>query len=415
MNRSITGDGVRQTLFEIQKHLPDLEIIETPTGTQVYDWTVPQEWRVRDAYIVRPDGKKICQFKKNNLHLVGYSVPVAATMSLDELTSHLHTLPSQPDATPYVTSYYQGSWGFCLPDAEKISLPDGEYEVVVDSELFDGSLTYGELLIPGSTEKEVLISTYICHPSMANNELSGPCVCTFLAKEVEKIKSRKLSYRFVFLPETIGSITFLSKNLEHLKDRVIAGFNVSCVGDNRSYSFLPSRKGTTLSDNVAKHVLNHTDASYKSYDWSERGSDERQYCAPGIDLPIASIMRTKYGCYSEYHTSKDDLDKVVTAEGLQGGFDVLLKAINLLENNCYPEVTVLGEPQLGKRGLYPTLSNNSNFSAARLTLDVLTWSDGSHSLVDISNKCGAPAWDIYEILKQLEDHDLVTLHENPTK
>ena len=415
MNRSITGDGVRQTLFEIQKHLPNLEIIETPTGTQVFDWTVPQEWRVRDAYIIRPDGKKICQFKENNLHLVGYSVPVSAKMSLNELTKHLHTLPSQPDAVPYVTSYYQRRWGFCLSEAEKNSLPDGEYEVVIDAELFDGFLTYGELFIPGSTEQEVLVSTYVCHPSMANNELSGPCVCTFLAKEVEQIKSRKFGYRFVFLPETIGSITFLARNLKHLKDRVIAGFNVSCVGDDRSYSFLPSRQGTTLSDDVARHVLRHIDASYKCYPWSERGSDERQYCAPGIDLPIASIMRTKYGRYSEYHTSKDDLDTVVTPEGLQGGFDALFKAINLLNDNCYPQATVLGEPQLGKRGLYPTLSNNSNFSAARLTLDVLTWSDGLHSLIDISNKCGAPAWDVYEILKQLERHELVKLYDKSVK
>ncbi len=407
INRSITGDGVRETLSIIKTELLDLTLHEVPTGTQVFDWSVPKEWRVREAYIQAPGGQRICDFKKNNLHLVGYSIPVKKRLSLQELKGHLYTLPNQPDAIPYITSYYKERWGFCLSHNELQLLADGEYEVFIDSDLFDGSLTYGELIIPGSSDLEVFISTYVCHPSMANNELSGPCVTTFIAKELLK-KSRNFTYRIVFIPETIGSITYLSRHVDHLKKKVIAGFNVSCIGDERAYSYLPSRNGNTLSDAVAKHVLKNLCQQYVSYRWSDRGSDERQYCSPGIDLPIASIMRTKYGKYDEYHTSLDDLVNVVTPDGLEGGFNALWKAIEALENNCYPRVDVLCEPQLSKRGLYPTLSTKSSGAEVRLMMDLITWSDGKRSLIDIADLCNAPVWELYPILEKLCEHKLMT-------
>jgi len=415
INRSITGDGVRETLSILKELLPELVICEVPSGTQVFDWTIPKEWRVNDAYIVTPSGKKICEFKKNNLHLVGYSTPIRIKLNLSDLQGHLYSLPNQPNAIPYTTSYYKERWGFCLTHEERERLQDGEYEVVVDSELFDGSLTYGEILINGKSSKEVFISTYVCHPSMANNELSGPCVTTFLAKKLKDLRHTKYSYRLIFIPETIGSITYLSKNIGHLKKSVIAGFNVSCVGDNRDYSYLPSRNGNTLSDQIAKHVLKYTCSTFKSYTWGDRGSDERQYCAPGVDLPIASIMRTKYGMYDEYHTSLDDLINVVTAEGLYGGFNAIWNAIEALERNVYPKVKVLCEPQLGKRGLYPTLSIKASAAEVRLMMDLITWSDGTRSLIEIAELCSSPVWELYPIVDKLSSHNLMDLLEAPAQ
>jgi aminopeptidase-like protein len=292
-------------------------------------------------------------------------------------------------------------------------LEEGTYKVKIDSCLFDGHLTYGELIIKGDTDKEVLISTYICHPSIANNELSGPVVVTYLAKWLQSLQSTKYTYRIIFIPETIGSITYLSKNIKQMQEKIIAGFNVSCVGDNRSYSYLPSRNGKTLSDKVAKHILKWTDPNYVTYSWSERGSDERQYCAPGIDLPIASIMRTKYGKYPEYHTSLDDLKNVVTPDGLEGGYEAIRLAIEAIEKICYPRVTVLGEPQLGKRGLYPTISTKKSTYETMLLMELITWSDGSHSLLEIAEKCNAPIWELYPLIKKLQTHNLLVLEENP--
>lgn len=414
INRSLTGDGVRQTLKLIQNEVPELNIFEVSSGTPVFDWVIPKEWRIEDAYIITPSGKKICDFKKNNLHLVGYSIPISLKLNLTELKKHLYTIQSQPNAIPYITSYYQERWGFCLTHDEKMSLEEGEYEVYIDSQLFNGHLTYGEILIKGESSKEIFISTYVCHPSMANNELSGPCVTTFLAKKIKDINGLKYSYRIVFIPETIGSITYLSKNIEYLKNSVIAGFNVSCVGDDRDYSYLPSRKGNTLSDKVAKHILKHIAPDFKVYNWGNRGSDERQYCAPGVDLPVASIMRTKYGMYDEYHTSLDDLTHVVTPEGLDGGFNALWKAIEALENNSFPKSTVLCEPQLGKRGLYPTLSTKGSDAQVKTMMNLITWSDGSRSLVDIAELCDVPIWDLYPIVQKLVDHGLLNLLEIPT-
>jgi len=414
INRSITGDGVRETLSIIQKEVPELKIFEIPSGTKVFDWTIPKEWRVRDAYIVTPSGEKICQFKKNNLHLIGYSSSINLTLSLSQLQDHLYSLPDQPSAIPYITSYYEERWGFCIAHEERKNLQEGDYKVYIDSELFDGSLTYGEILIKGQSSKEIFISTYICHPSMANNELSGPCVTTFLAKKIKDFKKLKYSYRLIFIPETIGSITYLSKNIEYLKQNVVAGFNVNCVGDDRDYSYLPSRKGDTLSDQIAKHVLKHISPTFKSYKWADRGSDERQYCAPNVDLPIASIMRTKYGMYDEYHTSLDDLINVVTAKGLEGGFNALWKAIEALERNSYPKVKILCEPQLGKRDLYPALLTEHTNSKVMQMLNLITWSDGAHSLIDIAELCETPIWELYPIVKKLEDHKLIELYNEPS-
>lgn len=384
---------------------------EVPTGTQAFDWSVPKEWRVKDAYIITPSGKKICNFKDNNLHLLGYSTPTSQTLSLQNLQEHLYSLPEQPNAIPYITSYYKERWGFCLSHNERMGLEEGDYQVFIDSELFDGTLTYAELIIKGKSNKEIFISTYICHPSMANNELSGPTVTTFIAKKVQEMQDRRFTYRFVFIPETIGSIIYLSHNIYDLKKNVIAGFNVSCVGDHRDYSYLPSRNGNTVSDYMAKHVLKNICPSFKSYTWRDRGSDERQYCAPGVDLPIASIMRSKYGCYDEYHTSLDDLVNVVTPNGLKGGFNALWRAIEGLERNCFPKAHILCEPQLGKRGLYPTLSTKSSGAEVSLMMDLLTWSDGRTSLLEIADLCKVPIWDLYPILDKLVQHKLLSMHD----
>jgi aminopeptidase-like protein len=411
INRSITGEGVRETLGRIKVHLPKLEIKSVPSGTPVFDWKIPREWSVNEAYIVSPSGEKMCDFNVNNLHLLGYSVPFEGVIDLCELREHLYTLPEQPDAIPYITSYYKERWGFCLSQEQYNELAEGKYYIKIDSKLFDGVLNYAELILEGKSSKEVFISTYICHPSMANNELSGPTVVTYLAKWLSELKQRDYTYRIVFIPETIGSITYLSIHHDFMKKNVFSGFNVSCVGDDRAYSYLPSRNGATISDKVAKHVLKYTDPAYKTYTWLDRGSDERQYCAPGIDLPIASIMRTKYGKYPEYHTSLDDLENVVTPRGLDGGYWVLRRAIEAIEKNKKYRVTVLCEPQMGKRGLYPTLSTKKSMGQIRLMMDLISLCDGSISLLDIAESLGVPVWDLYDLLDTLVSHKLLEVSE----
>jgi len=411
INRSITGEGVRETLERIKVHLPKLEIKSVPSGTPVFDWTIPREWSVNEAYIVSPSGVKICDFNVNNLHLLGYSIPFEGEVKLDELKDHLYTLPEQPDAIPYITSYYKERWGFCLSQDQYNELEDGTYYVKIDTKLFDGVLNYAELILDGKSSKEVFISTYVCHPSMANNELSGPTVVTYLAKWLSEIKQLDYTYRIVFIPETIGSITYLSLNHDYMKKNVISGFNVSCVGDDRAYSYLPSRNGNTLSDSVAKHVLKYTDPKYKTYSWLDRGSDERQYCAPGIDLPIASIMRTKYGQYPEYHTSLDDLENVVTPRGLDGGYWALRRALEAIEKNKKYRVTVLCEPQMGKRGLYPTLSTKKSNEQVKLMMNLISLCDGRSSLLDIAEILGAPVWDLYDLIDTLVSHKLLQVSE----
>ena len=408
INRSITGVGVRETLSHIKKHLPNLNIESVSSGTNVFDWVVPSEWHVTKAYIISPAGKKICDFSVNNLHLVGYSIPFQGRMRLEELQKYLHSVPEQPNAIPYITSYYHERWGFALTQEQRDGLEDGEYEVVIDSKFFVGQLNYGELILPGKIDEEIFLSTYICHPSMANNELSGPTVATYLAKWLSDLKERHYTYRLVFIPETIGSITYLSKNYTNLKKKVIAGFNISCVGDDRSYSYLPSRNGNTISDKVAKHVLKWIAPDYVSYTWLHRGSDERQYCAPGIDLPIASILRTKFGQYPEYHTSLDDLDNVVTPKGLDGGYWALRRALELIEKNRIYKTKVLCEPQMSKRGLYPNLSTKKYDAKIRLMMDFISLCDGATSLMEIADILNVPAWDLSEVVEKLISNDLIS-------
>jgi len=385
ITRSITGNGVRETLKIIQQEIPNLTIHEVSTGTQCFDWKIPKEWNIKNAYIIDPSGKIIVDFRDNNLHVVSYSVPINKTVSLSELQRHLYSLPEQPDAIPYVTSYYEERWGFCLTENQRKSLKEGDYQVYIDSELSDGSLTYGELIIHGKSEKEVFLSTYVCHPSMANNELSGPAVTTYLSKWINS-QPREYTYRIIFIPETIGSICYLSKNLDVMKKNIIAGYNISCVGDDNAYSYLPSRDEDTISDKIALHVLKHTCPDFIKYTYLDRGSDERQYCSPGVDLPIASVMRTKYGAYKEYHTSLDNLS-YISSEGLFGAYEVLTKCIDCIESNKIYKATILCEPQMGRRDLRPTLGASTSMAVdVKLMSNILVYADGEYDLLDMANK-----------------------------
>ena len=401
INRSISGPGLRETLNILREHLPEMRLIEVPSGSQVLDWIVPDEWEIREAWLEGPDGDRIVDFADNNLHVVGYSEAVDRRMALDELQDHLHSLPDQPDAIPYVTSYYNRTWGFCLSENQRRGLKQGTYRARIDARHFEGSITLGELIIPGESEQEVLLSTYCCHPSMANNELSGPCLTTFLADWIQSLPERKYTYRIVFVPEMIGSIAYLQHNMEAMKARTIAGFNITCVGDERGWSYLPSRQGATLADRVARHVLSQFADEFTRYTWFDRGSDESNYCAPRIDLPVATVMRSKYGEYPEYHTSLDDLEHVVTPKGLGDSFSVYCRIIEAIEFNCYPIAKVLGEPQLGRRGLYPSLSKKGSTLQVRPMLDLLSMADGRHSLLEIAEQSGHSVWELAEMLRTL--------------
>jgi aminopeptidase-like protein len=408
LNRSLTGDGVRKTLDFIKKELPKLETLAFKSGKQVFDWKIPNEWNVNYAYIIDPNGTKICDFNENNLHLVGYSESIEKTLTLEDLLPFLYSLPNQPDAIPYITSYYESRWGFCLTHDQKLALKEGDYTVCISTSTTPGELLIGEIFIPGKSKKEVFISTYTCHPSMANNEISGITVSTFLAKYLLTRNDLFYSYRFVFLPETIGSLTYLQKNAKKMKKNIIAGFNLTCIGDDRNYSYLPSRKGDTLSDKAALHILNNCFPGYKKYSWLDRGSDERQYCAPGVDLPIASLMRTKYGDYPEYHTSLDDLINVVTPSGLQGGFNLVKKVIQAIEWNIVPKSIFLGEPMLSKRNLYPSLSTKSPKKETRLRMDIISYSDGSKSLIEIADLLNIEIEEVYEQAKILQESQVIS-------
>jgi len=374
--RSLTGPGFKKTLEYLVGLNPELVPLHFPTGSSAFDWEVPQEWDIRDAFIEHIEsGQRFAEFSKLNLHLVGYSEPVDTTMSLKELRPRIHTQPDQPDWVPYVTSYYRRTWGFCMSEHEKAALPEGDYRVVIDSDLFDGEMLLADAVLPGNEEKELFFSTYICHPSMANNELSGPVLSAALMQFVKnEIKAPRFSYRFALVPETIGSLTYLQENLAHLKRHVVCGFVLSCVGDERAYSHVESRMGNSLADKALQAAFVGL-PNVKRYSFLDRGSDERQYCAPGVDLPVAGFCRSKYGEYPEYHTSADNFD-VVTEEGLAGSYAVMTAIIRAFEIGLYPKVRVLGEPQLGKRDLYPTTSQKGSHSDIRTRMNVLAYSDG---------------------------------------
>tara|TARA_B100001250_G_scaffold66509_1_gene53002 strand:+ start:25452 stop:26735 length:1284 start_codon:yes stop_codon:yes gene_type:complete len=407
INRSLTGNGVRETLNIIKNKLPTLIIHEVPTGTKCFDWEVPMEWNINDAYVKNKAGKKIIDFNKNNISVLGYSSPIKTEINLKELKSHLFSLPEQPTAIPYITSYYKENWGFCISENEKNKLEDGNYDVLIDSSLKKGSLSYGELLIEGKSKKEIFISTYICHPSLANDNLSGPVLTTFLSKYIKELENNYYSYRIIFIPETIGAIVYLSKNLNILKKNVLAGFVLTCVGDDNNFSFLPSRNGNTLSDKVALHILDFNRKEYVKYSFLDRGSDERQYCSPNVDLPVCSVMRTKYGEFKEYHTSLDNLD-FVSPNGFEGSYEIYIKIIKALENNFIYKTNVIGEPQLGKRGLYPNISTKKTISIVRILKNVIVYCDGKNDLIDIANIINVPVWELYPIINQLLENKLIS-------
>ena len=389
ISRSLTGDGVRKTLKIIKKEFPKLKICKIRSGTKVFDWNVPPEWNVKDAYILDKNNKKIVDFKNNNLHLVGYSVPVNKFVSKKELFNHIHSLPKQSKAIPYITSYYKKYWGFCVSHNKKLKFDKNykysdKFKVVIKSNLNSkGHLNYGELILKGKSKQEILISTYVCHPSMANNELSGPIVSMCLINHFNKIKNLEKTIRFIFIPETIGSITYLNKNLAHLKANVIGGFNLSCIGDERQHSCMFSKYQNSPSDEAIVEAYKELKLKYKVYSFLERGSDERQYNSPGIDLPISSIFRTKYGKYPEYHTSLDNFN-LVTLKGITGGFKVAKTAIEILLKKIVPKNKILCEPQMGKRGLYHTLSTKKEKNITKNYMSFLQYSDGKNSLNKIS-------------------------------
>lgn len=404
--RSITGDGVRETLKILSEYVP-WQIHEVPSGTRVFDWTVPQEWNVRSAYIDDEQGNRVIDFDRHNLHLVGYSTSVDVWLTREELDKHLYSLPEQPDAIPYVTSYYHPRWGFCLAHNDRLRLKEGRYHAVINSELKNGSLTYAEWILPGRVQQEVFLSSYVCHPSLANNELSGPVVTTFLARWLAGAP-RKYTYRIVLVPETIGSLTYLSRNLEMLRKKVIAGFNVSCVGDDRAYGYVASPYGDTLADRVIHCVLSGSRPGFQTYSFLDRGSDERQYCSPQAGLPMVCVVRSKFGEYPEYHTSLDDLS-LVTPAGLSGGYEVLRECVELLERNTKFRMGCVGEPQLGKRGLYPTLSTKESGATVRTMMDLLAYADGRNDLIDVSQRIGVPVQQLYPILEELVRADLLCI------
>jgi aminopeptidase-like protein len=384
--RSITGDGVRRTLELVGKRVA-LERHEVPTGTPVFDWTVPREWNVTDAWVAGPDGRRVVDLARSSLHLVSYSTPVRARMTLEELRPHLHTLPEYPDWVPYRTSYYREAWGFCLSHRDYLALEDGEYEVRVDSSLADGQLSYGELVVPGHTADEVLISCHTCHPSLANDNLSGIAVAVELARRLQAAP-RRYTYRFVFAPGTIGAITWLARNREQTA-AIRHGLVLACLGDAGGFTYKRSRRGDAEVDRAVAHVLGHVGG--RLIDFVPYGYDERQYCSPGFNLPVGSFSRTPHGEFPEYHTSADDL-ALVQPRHLAGSYATLLEVLAVLEGNRrYRNTSPHGEPQLGKRGLYRMTGGHKDTRTAELAmLWVLNLSDGDHALLDVADRSGMP-------------------------
>lgn len=404
--RSITGQGFRDSLEILNKTLGGgiIKFHSIKSGTKVFDWIVPDEWNVKEAYIITPEGEKICDFKKHNLHLLNYSEAIDQEIELEELQDHLYSIEEIPDAIPYVTSYYKRRWGFCLTHNERKKLKKGKYKVYIDAKHDkNGALDYADFILPSTqnSKDEILISTYLCHPSMANNELSGPVVSIFLAKWLLSLKERRYNYRFVIIPETIGSIVYLSKHLEHLKKHVKAGFVLSCIGDDHAYSLIHTPKENTLSDKVALHTLKNKE-NFKAFSFLDRGSDERQYNAPLVNLGIVGVCRTRYGDYDGYHNSKDDLN-FISKKGLMGGLQSMQEMILNLEINAVYENTIVCEPNLGKRGLYHTLSTANDIP---LACNFLAYCDGENDIIDIANILNMQAYEFKELLVKILEYKL---------
>lgn len=383
INRSITGNGVRETLSILSSYIP-IQVHEVPSGTQVFDWTIPLEWNVREAWIEAPSGKRVVDFANHNLHLVSYSIPIRAKLSLAELRPHLHSLPNQPDTIPNRTSYYKTDWGFCVKDRELQQWQDGEYTICVDTSLEPGSLTYGEYYLPGDSPEEVLISSHVCHPSLANDNLSGVVIAVALAESLTRMQNRKLSYRFLFAPGTIGAITWLALNESNVQ-RIKHGLILSGLGDSGGFTYKKSRRGNTNVDRIVKHVLMHSETEFTDVDFSPYGYDERQYCSPGFNLPVGVFSRTPFGTYPEYHTSDDNLD-FVKPKSLAESTKVLQDILFVMENDqVFQNTNSKCEPHLGRRGLY-----DQGTAGIMPMLWCLNYSDGGHSLLDIAEKAQLP-------------------------
>jgi aminopeptidase-like protein len=403
--RSITGDGVRRTLNHLAQHI-DLEVHEVPTGTQVFDWTIPREWTIREAWIKNAAGERIVDFRRCNLHVLNYSRPVHATLPLEELKPHVYTLPDQPDLIPYRTSYYAENWGFCMAHDRLTALPDGLYEVLIDASLEDGSLTYGEYLHPGESEEEFLLSAHICHPSLANDNCSGLALLTLLAECLGRLRTR-YSYRFLFAPGTIGAIAWLARN-EHRVGRIRHGLVVSCVGDGGGPTYKKSRRGDVFIDRAMSHALRHAGPQPTILDFFPYGYDERQYCSPGFDLPVGLFQRSRFGTFPEYHTSADDLD-FIRPEHLASSYEMIAAALDIVENDWRPtNIVPKCEPQLGRRGLYSALGGDKDGPVTSMAfLWILNLADGRHSLLDIAERAKLPFGVIARAARLLHESGLL--------
>jgi aminopeptidase-like protein len=403
--RSITGDGVRQTLSMLARLGPNMKISEISSGEKAFDWTVPDEWNIRDAYIKDPLGRKIIDFRENNLHVLNYSVPVHAKMSLAKLRPHLYTIPEQPELVPYRTSYYARTWGFCLSHHQMSNLEEGEYEVLIESTLQPGSMTYGEILLNGAVEDEVMIYTHICHPSLANDNLSGMALTAHMANYLAGKRLRH-SYRFIFAPGTIGSIAWLARN-EGLAQRIKCGLVVCLVGDGGEITYKKSRDGDASIDRIARYVLDSRGESCRLREFEPYGYDERQFCSPGFNLPVGRLTRTPNGEYPEYHTSADNLD-FISPDKLADSFRVLAEIIEVIENDVvFVSKNPKCEPQLGKRGLYRKTGGRNIGGLEHAMLWVLNQSDGRNSLLDIALRSGIPVKEIVQAADLLKQSELL--------